>query len=195
MIIITSVGRAGTSFLAEYCKQVGLNIGQVNWVEEYRAGNECKDTVRINNILKNRILKKEKLLDEMILNQIKELKNDIVKDPQFLIYPQIINVWLKARIDLKVIFLTREHQQIVDSLRKVPTMNSPVFRNHTDLILEHEIDFKKTCNSLDLELIEFKYPDFLSSFKEVNLVLESFSNKELKNEKLWNRLVSQRPLR
>ena len=176
MLIITSVGRCGSSVLTSYFKALGLDIGRVRWIKHLDAGMECQRTVNINNILLRDGLNKS------VITKIKELPNDICKDPQFLISPELIRAWLTCRNDIEILFLRRDPKKIVESLKRHPMMNSPVYRNHTDLIIQHEQAFLDTIKDLKLPISQMWFPEFIDQFEDIyQFIIDRFDIDQSKN--------------
>lgn len=164
MVVITGTGRCGTSVLMEFCSRAKLNVGDMVWHKQLDAGNENRYVSRINNIFRRAYLAGKKPNKKEVYQYIKDLKFDVVKDPQFLVYPDIIKHWSFARNDLYIIWLRRDPNSVVESLKRHPDMNSPVFRNHVDLIEQHEALFEKKLNQYNISYSEFIFPDFIDDY-------------------------------
>lgn len=176
MIIVTTVGRSGSSALMEYLKQVS-NAGDLVWNKYYEAGNENPLTVRINSEFRKRALERQPLRDFKLYTEIENFNLEVIKDPQFLVIPEIIEHWWYVRKDIKVILLEREPEKIVSSLKRKPIMNSPVFRNHTDMIISHMARFKKILTVNDIPYATFTFPDFIDQYEQVSEKLSEWGIK------------------
>lgn len=194
MIIVTTPGRSGSSLLMAYFKKLNLNIGNLRWLHFFNAGMELPAAIRINGLFRKKIINNKSLKDKEIYNDIKVLNYDVIKDPQFLIHPEIIEHWWAVRKDIKVIYLTRKPQDIVNSLRRHPTMNSPVYRNHTDLIEQHEEDFLSRLDKLKIPYKKFVFPDFVDQIDNINKCLKEFGIKKKTSAKIWKRIVNRKKI-
>jgi hypothetical protein len=173
--IITGVGRCGTSMLMEYCKRIGLNVGGLNWLKQYDAGNESHEAIEINQyLLKNG-------LNQSMADRIKAIDLAVIKDPRFLVDPKLIEMWWYCRKDIELVYLTRNPFDIVDSQKRKPTMNTPSYRCFPDLIVEHETKFIEKIQILGIPYATLVYPDFLKQYGRVNSI---FSN----NKHIWEDL-------
>lgn len=189
MLIITTVGRSGSSFLARYCEAIGLDVGSTRWIDDLDAGYEDKITVQINGIIR-----RDKRASTATLKRIAAIETKVVKDPQFLIHEDYIRQWWKARQDISVILLVRQPEHIVESLRRHPAMNSPVFRNHVDMITECQIKFIKKLDHLGIPFTVFEYPYFLDRFDKMYKALKQYCiirNSKSFCKQEWEKLVDK----
>lgn len=143
MIIITGLGRCGTSFFISLFKECGFGIGKhLSWNKDVNAGYEFAPAYAISRdmyddfIKKNREVdldkkvrcpywKKEMSLRERILsldNDTPDYRNegtiDVIKDPRVTWHPEIIRKWWEVRKDLKLIILHRRPEDIISSREK-----------------------------------------------------------------------------
>lgn len=190
MIVITGTGRCGTSVLMEFCRRSRLKVGEMIWHKGLDAGNENRHVSRINDIFRRAYLAGAKPDKELVYQRIKDLKFDVVKDPQFLVYPDILKHWFFARNDIKVIWLKRDPQAIVDSLKRHPDMNSPVFRNHVDLIVKHEEMFEKKLNQYKIPYRSFLFPDFIDDYKGIAATFRKFK-KRPGSQRIWDEVMDK----
>lgn len=194
MIIVTTPGRSGSSLLMAYFKRLNLTIGTLRWLHFFNAGMELSEVLRINGLFRKKIINNESLKDKEIYDDIRVLNFEAIKDPQFLIHPEIIEHWWAARKDIKVIYLTRKPQEIVNSLRRHPTMNSPVYRNHADLIEQHEEDFLSRLDKLKIPYKKFVFPDFVDHIDDINKCLKEFGIKKQTSAKVWKGMVNRKKI-
>lgn len=173
MIIITGVGRCGTSLMAKFLKESGLDIGSDKWYKKVNAGYENKETLQINTELINHYVKDYKIDFNEIKERIRALEFDAVKDPQFLTDSRIIKTWHEARQDLKIIFMYRNPYKVVESMKKVPEWNSPVFRLFPEMIVQKQDEFIVSIHDLKIPYKEFKYDWILNKSK---FIVESLSD-------------------
>lgn len=159
MLIITTIGRTGSSLLAEWCRRMDLNIGNVSWMPDRDAGNEDTDTLEINKLI---------MKGKDLTKRIRYLDRDVVKDPQFVADCTIIRQWKAAREDaLKIIYLKRDFQAIAQSQKRHPEMTGPSFRCFPDLMAVKEREFLRECEKLEIPVTILVFPFFLDAFQEV----------------------------
>lgn len=174
MIIVTTPGRSGSSIFVEYCRLLGIDTGNTKWIKRYDAGGEEAQVSQINATFRRDMINGVKEVNNHLLARIQALGFELIKDPQFLIHPKIIYYWWAARKDIKIIHITREASDIVASLKRHPDMNSPVFRNHEDLIVKKEDEFFGIVEELGIPLKKIKFPDYIDSLDEVSKILSDF---------------------
>lgn len=200
MIIITGVGRTGTSILTRFCKEIGLDVGSDIWLDKFDAGLENNKTVRINNIFRRKLLTNISARDFGAYQEIEDLSLDVVKDPQFLVHSELIKHWFYVRKDISIIFLYRKPEDVVKSLKRVPEMNSPVFRSHIELIQQKEEEFLLVINGKKIKHSKFEFPMFLEQFDAVYDIIYEFCNQKQKRKiedreqanVIWNKIVNKK---
>ena len=161
MIIIATVGRAGSSILTLFFQKCGLNVGSDTWYKAFNAGMENKETLLINNELIKHYVKGEQINHYYVWGDIYKMRYDVIKDPSFVAHPQIIKNWWKARKDLKIIFLHRNAQDVVDSCKRLPEWTGPTYRCFPEMIEAKNDDFLRTVNKMGIPIKIFKFPQFL----------------------------------
>jgi len=159
MIVVTGVGRCGTSVMIKWLKACGLKIGADKWFEVVNAGLENKHTLQINQSLIRHFLKGEKVNMYHVKGDIDELNLDAVKDPQFLSDVRLIETWWEVRQDLEIVLMTRDPEEIVKSVYKVPEWSTPIYRTKVELIEQKEREFMDTLDRLEIPYIVVKYPE------------------------------------
>ena len=143
MIIITGLGRCGTSFFLNIFKGCGFGIGKsLSWNPKVNAGMELSFAYAISRDMYDGYLKKGKEidLDEKLMCQywgreisfrekILMIDNDtppkrnegiveVIKDPRVTWHPKIIRSWWQVRQDIKLIILHREPEDVIKSREK-----------------------------------------------------------------------------
>lgn len=176
MKIITGIGRCGTSALALYCKETGLNVGEVRWIDRYDAGMEDMETIKINETL----IKEGE--SPFVNDKIEYLERDVVKDPRFLADHNLIRHWYGIRKDIKVFWLRRNPKEIVASQKRKASMNCPAYRCFEDLIIEKEKSFENVLKTDNIPYIELWFPDFLYQGRQI---IAEFGG----SMKLWNQVI------
>lgn len=164
MVIITGVGRCGTSLVAEYLQKIGFKTDAKNYYKEVNAGHESVKSVEISSFyIKNKLQNKpNKHLHEIFA--IGGIGLDFIKDPLFLVYPELIIEWHK-RIPVKVLMMRRDPVSITLSCMRSPTMSGPNYRNYPEQIIEHENEFIKICQDNNIKLHQIQFPDVVDNPK------------------------------
>lgn len=217
MVIITGLGRCGTSILTKYLKEVGFSIGKnVNWHNEARAGLELSPMYTLVDDLYNRYIKLNKeinLEDEPLgdywkgftyreaFNKIDKDERqgtvDLVKDPRITWHPDIIKAIWKVRPDLKLIICHRKVENIYKSRKALPIQyDDPKPRKTLD---EYKIDFSDFFTKV-LELdIQYKllfFPDFLKYFNMTYEKLNEWLPHDYdKGKEVWNEIIDNELLK
>jgi len=189
MIIIATVGRTGSSVLLEYLSKIGLGAGDVKWIKKFDAGMENPRVSNINHKFRKKLLHGGTLRSQEIQRQIMSLGFDVIKDPQFLVHPDIIKYWIKVRTDIQVIFLTRDSHQVVSSMRRHPEMNTPAFRCFPEKIRDHEDRFLKILNRFKIKYIKLSFPDFLSQKKLIDDTVKRWGYIIKPTDEIWDMVI------
>jgi hypothetical protein len=113
MIIITGLGRTGTTALSSFFLNMGYSLGDVLYWEKVDAGLELREGYRINIEMYEAIKKGETL--SQFDDRINALKVDVFKDPRFTWHPDIIRHWCSVRKDIKLIVTHRRISDIIMS--------------------------------------------------------------------------------
>lgn len=186
MIIVTGIGRCGTSMMAKFLKEAGMNIGADRWYEPINAGLENRQTLDINNRIINKYVKGQDINMHHVRGDIAELHYDAVKDPQFLVTSKVIETWWETRQDLKVVFMERNPLDIVDSIRKHPEWNTRVYRTDIKMIEQKVGEFKKTIRGLMIPTFFFLYPDDIADGDTIDNLCEFLGIET--DTQLWNKV-------
>jgi len=161
MIIVTGVGRSGTSLMITYLKALGLKVNFGNWYKKFCAGNEDPNSVFVNSALirsRNIGFDLGKKQIKFLMKKISKMKQDAIKDPLFVADTKLINFWSKCRDDLHVIYMRRNPKEIVKSQKRAMDMNTPAYRCFSDLIIRKEKSFFRTVKLLKIpiQIIDFE---------------------------------------
>jgi len=195
MLIITAIGRCGTSFLARFCHEMGADIGEGRWLDGLDAGMEDPEVCSINNAIVNQVSKGKAFDVEKIARRIKRISMPIIKDPQFTYHPLVLETWLAARKDIKVVYLWRNPEDIAASCKSRPLMNGPNFRNHTDLIAEKQLEFNRTLKRNGVKFEKLSFPQFLHQDRKVIKLLNKLSDHPFhmtKSREVWEALRDEK---
>ena len=170
MLIITGLGRCGTSFMAKFFSSMGHDIGDSSWNKDINAGMEHIDAVEANSSLSGRIkcigTKRENLL-------INRINNPIFKDPRMM-DERVLERWWEQRQDFRLLICHRNFDSIYKSrmkharsiwptrdLEHTPLINAAIFGKCITKIIELRIPY---------EIIYF--PRFLDEWEDVYNVLD-----------------------
>ena len=171
MIVITGVGRCGTSATAAFFKNMGYRIGAADFNPYRRGGYEDLHTVSINNII-------YRLEEGGLLNEENKLKvesallsvadRDIVKDPRFTWSPTILQLWYRIYPHMKLLICTRHFHDSVRS-RKLVSKEHPGIRwRHKSMSAEQLRDdyftFMLEVYHLKIPYSMLDYPNFLKEY-------------------------------
>ena len=192
MLIITGLGKTGTSMIARFCYLIGYDLGTTSWDnrEMSLCGMEHPVSMDINNSIMGKITKQT---DKEIEIKIKSIKNQVIKDPRFTRRRgKIVKTWHKIRKDFKFIILNRDYSAMAD--RSIYTQSIPnpekIF-DKNKLIEQNKKRFDTFLNVINKLKIPYKiiiFPDFLDQY---NLIYEYLHWGGLKfdynkGELIWN---------
>lgn len=216
MILITGLGRCGTSILTKYLKEVGFGIGvNVNWHENVRAGYELTTFYTLTHDLYQRFCKVGDEIDLDIecwgsywegytyreaLNHFdkdrdRQGKVDVVKDPRVTWHPDIIEAIHDARNgDIRLIICHRKIENIYRSRKSLPeNYDDPKPRKVLD---EYKIDFADFYSrvlELNIEHINVYFPNFLLDFNKTYRQLNDIGLPHSFEEgyKIWGNIIDK----
>ena len=214
MIIITGLGRCGTSILIKYLNQVGFGIGKnVNWHDNVRAGYELSTFYSPIHDIYDRFCKVGLPIDldslhrgdywkgnsyREILNKFdkdeRQGKVDIVKDPRITWHPDLIEAIWEVRQDFKLIICHREVESIYNSRKSLPIQyDDPKPRNELSEYKVDFCDFYTRVLKLDIPYTTLFFPNFLQDFNKTWIELNSFGlEHDFKMGKgVWNKLIDR----
>lgn len=215
MIIVTGLGRCGTSFLMLFLRTMGFGLGQnISWNLEMNAGYELSTAYTLTDDLYKLYIKQNKKinLDDACSGSywkgftyrqaIQSIDKDhrqgdvqIIKDPRLTWHREIIRAWWEARQDLILLILHRETEDIYKSRARLPIQyQDPKEERMKDPTI-YKIDFCEFLtevmkNDIPFELLMF--PNFLNQPQEVFEKLErvglEFDTKM--GHQVWSDLVN-----
>lgn len=196
MIIVTGIGRSGTSVLMDYAKAIRSNVGDISWVHKYEAGNEHPKVSNINAGFRAMWLKgmtgKEKaerleVLKESIRNLETQSELEVIKDPQFVGMPEILTYWHKAlKEKIRIIYCHRDFEDIVESQRRIPEMTAPVYRNHPDLIAAKVTEFRDEVERLKIPMTTISFPDDYHDFNAIEKLNLPTLKRRSQRKAIWS---------
>ncbi len=144
MLVITGLGRCGTSFLAKVLIAMNYKTGKnINWHESVNAGLELSTVHTLNHDMYFEQIRKdgrvalnriclgdywgkggyEYTYQQAIQNFDKDPKQgpvNFIKDPRFMWHPEIIKAWWRTRKDLRFMILHRDFEDIRQSRARLP---------------------------------------------------------------------------
>lgn len=215
MIIITGLGRCGTSIITKYLQKVGFGCGQnINWHDEARAGMELSTAYSINREMWNNYCKAGKPIDldfdyrgpywkckyrEAIFNVDKDEKQinkdgkgvEVIKDPRFTWSPDLIEAWWTVRQDIKLIICHRDIKSVMGSRKALPPQYDDPKRIE---LSEYKIDFADFYTKvLELEIpyVTLFYPKFIRDFASTHATLKKIGLRHDfdKGKEIWDNLM------
>lgn len=106
LILITGLGRCGTSLMADFLRRNGYDPGgeprpQVNW------GWEDPAVIRINNTILAHLDNGAGINVQAVHEMIRGIRRRVVKDPRLTAHPDVIGFWDVAR-PIRVLLMRRD---------------------------------------------------------------------------------------
>jgi hypothetical protein len=143
MLVITGLGRCGTSFLTRVLMAMNYKTGKnINWHESVNAGNELSTVHSLNHDLYQQISQTGKIdINKMCLGDywgkggygytykqaIENFDKDpkqgpvhFIKDPRLMWHADIIKAWWRVRKDLRFMILHRDFEDVRKSRARLP---------------------------------------------------------------------------
>jgi len=212
MLIVTGLGRCGTSLMIDFIGRVGVEIARdhMSFDKNKRAGLEFAPAYSINRDLFTDFISYGKKIDvdkvidtpyfgkisyrDRILKIGEDPPVDAIKDPRFMWHPDIIETWYKVRgKDIKVLILHREFEEVILSRLKAGWKDGDPKRRKN--INELKIDFAEFMTrilKLGIAYSILYYPNFLKEYDSVYKALShldiNFDKEEGKS--IWSDLVN-----
>ena len=194
MLVITGMGRSGTSVLATLCKRLKYNPGG-DYVEGINAGLEDPEVVAINEAILGPAPGDD--ARRQIAGRIKSCRRKVIKDPRFILAGgTALRVWWQERQDLRVLLAIRDPLEVIRLRQRIrtgsarsPTRGPRFFRTTSPLLLRHErtgIPFRR-----------LHFPDFLRQPEQVFDALRfgGLSFWERRCGKEWQQLIDYSKVR
>lgn len=198
MLIITGLGRCGTSFLARFCDNMGFKVGG-RWMGKVNAGYEDLQVQRINHDMHMVIRKSKPMQKSVIMKKMGKINNQVAKDPGFMkiggIHNEMIRTWWDVRKDIKFLILSRNIYQIESSYvhgwgPKILIKNNG--HNRAETLFRANEGFYDIIEELNIPYNdELEFPDFLDKYKKVSQILHKFGDIKFdikKGRTAWDKL-------
>lgn len=199
MHIITGIGRSGTSFVSEVCKNLDYDMGSKTNFDTINAGYELSSVVEINEMFIRKHdgeeLNNEKLVE--INKSMVDMSNKtaIVKDPRFLL---TLNRWAEAGAQIDgIIYCKRDFLEISRSTIAADCNGMlGIFakRNWSEHMMTTvaemwEIGFLNIANRYGINVDIVSFPDSLVDFNQI-LPLKCIEPNEDKLYKAWSKAIN-----
>lgn len=187
MIIITGLGRCGTSFFIDVFKDCGFGVGRsLKWSPSLNAGLELAPAYAISRDMYTDYLRKDMEIDldrkvkdqywgrkisfrEKILGLDRHTPTErneglveVIKDPRVTWHPKIIRKWFEVRQDLKLIILHRKPEHIIKSREKYGLSGSGSIEKFKDPKRSKRLhQFKEDFSDFITEVLRLEIPHLL----------------------------------
>ena len=216
MVLVTGLGRCGTSILMRCLKEIGFYIGaNCVWDDKIRAGYELPVVANINFVMCRDYFRKGNPinLDDYVLNHSGKPFNwtyrqaigmvdekgfiKVIKDPRFTWYPDIVEAWWSVRQDFKLIICHRDIESVVKSRNMMPKEHSDLKNRGSLQYKEDFADFFTKVLQLEIPYETLFFPNFLRNFKSTYNVLEKVGlhfDYDL-GKKVWDCLIDRELLK
>lgn len=168
MLIVTGLGRCGTSAIMKFLIAMGMKDGETSFHGEVRAGYEFAQAWTINRDLYTEQYVKNNQVIGHFKEKIQALKVEVVKDPRFTWHPDLIKIWAET-IPIKVLVCHRDPEEVIRSRRLAEQAAQYDFsdpKRKADLS-QFQIDFCDFITSLLKNKIQFEliyFPHFVEDF-------------------------------
>jgi hypothetical protein len=214
VIIVTGLGRCGTSFLMKYLRAMGFGLGNaINWSEPMRAGLELSSSFSINREMYIHYIHAGKPIDldytyrhtywdcsyreaiQQVDTDPRQVPVDVIKDPRFTWHPDILKAWWESRQDFKLIICHRKIEDIYKSRKAMKPHQDDPKRDELHEYKEDFADFITTVLELKIPHEFIFFPDFLYEFEKVWGVLDRMGLKHnfFKGKAIWESLIDYPP--
>jgi len=169
MLIITGIGRCGTSLLAKFLWGVGYSMGGFRWNEKINAGMEYPASVLANTNLLGKI---NTLTTSEAREVILGIDEPVIKDPH-IFRIEVLPTWLELRPNDKYLVLWKKPE--LHAREALVTGNR--FRSFDEAV-NNNIRVFSTCMDLlsrsGVAYRMFEFPKFLDTYDELHQVLVCF---------------------
>ncbi|HVX63387.1 MAG TPA: hypothetical protein VHC19_22390 [Pirellulales bacterium] len=176
MLLITGTPRSGTTLLAAFCKMMGHDPGGDYKRETNRGLEEGFARVALDQLKRRNLEACDLIIDRY--------DRSVFKQPHFLDCgrPEFLERWAGKKSELRVLILLRDPRQLAISLSE----NASLFNEWgsvdiTETKYRHLSEmFLEAVRKLDLPHEVLRFPEFLTAYDQVELLLTSFAGLRLK---------------
>jgi hypothetical protein len=213
MIVITGLGRCGTSILTKYLNEVGFGLGKnINWHDNVRAGYELSTFYTLTHDLYQRFCKVGKPIDlntecwgdywkgltygEALVQVDKDERQipvDVVKDPRITWHPDLIKAIWNVRKDIKLIICHRDIQSVYNSRKSLPVQyDDPKPRKVLEEYKQDFADFVTMVLKLHIPHKFLFFPNFLRYFNMTYETLNEYLPHDYdKGKEVWDSIIDK----
>ena len=191
MLVITGTGRAGSTVIALWLKEMNLlKYEGVEIFERFKSGLEPKDVKRVNSAI---WIGNDMAMQSIAAQQsaIENIEHEVVKDNMFF-YGNVLDTWLSVRKALKFLITVRNLNQVEKSRRNVGQLN--MIRT----VQELQSDFGKFMSQVVLNELPYRticFPNFLqdydSVYNAINELEPSLKINYKKGKSAWDKIVNE----
>lgn len=192
MRIITGIGRSGTSFVSEICKNLGYDMGFKSDHKNINAGYELPAIVSINDTL---ILEQDDSKTVEIYSQMVKVASEtvITKDPRFIL---TLSRWVDSGANIEsILYCKRDFLDIAKSSNKSKCGMLEIFAlkgwpEHTMATVAEmwEIAFLDMAKRYGIPVDIISFPESLSNFNQVSPLKHIESDKD-KLYSIWKKTI------
>jgi hypothetical protein len=192
MLVITGMGRSGTSVLAALCKQLGYDPGG-DYVEGINAGLEDPAVVAVNEDVF-----RPAPAGGPLAGRVRAVRRVVVKDPRFILEAgRPLRVWWEHRQDLRVVLTGRDPEEVVRSRQAHPHWFGQVHDGEAGVLRDDVAAAAGLMTDLGIPFRRLHFPDFLGEpaavFEALRFGGLSFSDWRAKRH--WRKLVDPAKVR
>ena len=196
MLVITGMGRSGTSVLATFCKRLGFDPGG-DYVEGINAGMEDPEVVAINEEIL-RPSRGDAVIADRFLERIRRLRRKVIKDPRFILAGgPALQAWWQQRQDLRILLAIRDPREVIRSRQAHPHWFGPIADAGAQELQEEVTATLWRMASQDMPFRCLRFPDFLKQPERVldSLRFGGLSFSEARAKDQWQRLIDPAKVR
>jgi hypothetical protein len=194
MIIVTGLGRSGTSFTAKVLSEAGARFMGEWFDENIKAGMEYPKVAAINNLLRTGgAYSIDEAISKLGMPEIKSELSEgvIVKDPKFVL---TLDFWIKSGINIEhIVYCSRDYKQIFKSSIKsgrgsvgdVKAVFIPTFYGANVYFTFLERMFFKITSDAGIPVTRVHFPESTKDWAEIEKL--SFIAGREKLKEAWER--------